>query len=79
MATEADKKPMTGAERTAKWRANQPPKPPRQLEPCGTPAAYKRHLRQEGSPVTCEECLDAKKRESAEVYAANGRADRRKP
>jgi hypothetical protein len=28
-------------------------------EPCGTPAAYRRHLRHDGKPVRCERCLKA--------------------
>jgi hypothetical protein len=31
-------------------------------EPCGTPAAYRRHLRNEGKPVRCLSCLQAEAR-----------------
>jgi hypothetical protein len=34
------------------------------VEPCGTAAAYRRHLRREGTPVRCEPCLAAERRES---------------
>jgi hypothetical protein len=33
------------------------------VEPCGTAAAYRRHLRREGTPVRCEPCLAAERRE----------------
>jgi hypothetical protein len=31
-------------------------------EPCGSPAAYRRHLRREGAPVRCQACLAAERR-----------------
>jgi hypothetical protein len=31
-------------------------------EPCGTPGAYRRHLRQQGAPVRCETCLQGERR-----------------
>lgn len=32
------------------------------VKPCGTPAAYRRHLRREGKPVRCLTCLRAEAR-----------------
>lgn len=37
--------------------------------PCGTPAAYRRHLRREGAPVQCEQCLAAEARRSTDKAA----------
>ena len=31
------------------------------LKPCGTAAAYRRHLRNQGKPVRCERCLQAER------------------
>jgi hypothetical protein len=38
------------------------------VEPCGTTAAYRRHLRREGAPVRCEPCLAAERRDSADNW-----------
>jgi hypothetical protein len=38
-------------------------------KPCGTAAAYRRHLRREGAPVTCEPCLAAERREGEDKRA----------
>lgn len=32
------------------------------VKPCGTAAAYRRHLRRQGAPVRCESCLKAEQR-----------------
>lgn len=32
------------------------------VKPCGTAAAYRRHLRRQGKPVRCESCLQAERR-----------------
>ncbi len=53
MTNEADRERWREAKRRS--RAGQT----RQLEPCGTVAAYRRHLRNEGKPVTCAACLQA--------------------
>jgi hypothetical protein len=37
------------------------------VRPCGTPAAYRRHLRREGKPVKCRRCLDAEARRTADL------------
>ena len=37
-------------------------------KPCGTPAAYRRHLRREGAPVRCEPCLQAERRASEDKW-----------
>lgn len=39
-------------------------------EPCGTPAAYRRHLRHQGKPVRCESCLQAERRRFADLRRA---------
>jgi len=46
------------------------------VEPCGTPAAYRRHLRHEGAPVRCETCLQAERRRSADGAQRAARRDR---
>jgi hypothetical protein len=38
------------------------------VKPCGTTAAYRRHLRRQGTPVRCEACRQANRRECADAY-----------
>ncbi|HEY1705923.1 MAG TPA: hypothetical protein VGG75_40080 [Trebonia sp.] len=38
------------------------------VKPCGTTAAYRRHLRHQGKPVRCETCLQAERRKGADAY-----------
>jgi hypothetical protein len=40
------------------------------VRPCGTRAAYRRHLRRTGKPVTCEKCLAAEARKGDDAQAA---------
>jgi hypothetical protein len=44
------------------------------LKPCGTPAAYRRHLRRQGKPVRCESCLQALRRKYQDRRASYRRA-----
>lgn len=37
-----------------------------QLQPCGTAAAYKRHLRKDGKPVRCPRCLEGERVRTSE-------------
>lgn len=37
-------------------------------KPCGTEAAYRRHLRREGAPVRCEPCLQAERRRNEDNW-----------
>lgn len=43
------------------------------LKPCGTTAAYRRHLRHDGKPVRCRTCLQGLRRDSADRYARRPR------
>lgn len=38
-------------------------------KPCGTEAAYRRHLRREGAPVRCEPCLKALRRKNDDQWS----------
>lgn len=53
MASEADRQRWREAKR--RQRAGETRTP----APCGTEAGYRRHLRNEGKPVTCAPCLKA--------------------
>lgn len=44
------------------------------VKPCGTTAAYRRHLRRDGKPVRCESCLQAERRRNADSYRDMRRA-----
>jgi hypothetical protein len=44
-------------------RVRTAPKPPRQLHPCGTPAAWRRHKRNDEEP--CEACVLAHRADAA--------------
>ena len=46
---------------------------PYDVEPCGTPAAYRRHLRHEGKPVRCLPCLRAEARRNEDDRKARTR------
>jgi hypothetical protein len=37
------------------------------VKDCGTPAAYRRHLRRDGKPVRCERCLKAESSEGRDA------------
>jgi hypothetical protein len=39
------------------------------VKPCGTAAAYRRHLRRNGKPVRCETCLQAERRKYQDSQA----------
>jgi hypothetical protein len=43
------------------------------LKPCGTTAAYRRHLRRQGKPVRCESCLQGERRRVADRNARTRR------
>lgn len=47
-----------------------PDRPGRNLRPCGTEAAYRRHLRLEGKPVLCELCLARERQRNDDRKAA---------
>lgn len=51
-------------------------KPPRELKPCGTPAAYRRHIKRGEEP--CEPCRAANTQRK-KAGAVTGRTGRRKP
>jgi hypothetical protein len=44
------------------------------VKPCGTTAAYRRHLRRHGAPVRCETCLQAERRRWEDRKARYGKA-----
>lgn len=44
------------------------------VKPCGTTAAYRRHLRRQGKPVRCEPCLQAERRKYQDDKARYRRA-----
>lgn len=56
-------------------RGRRPKRAPRELSPCGTPAAYRRHIRH--GQAACEACLEAHSGQWSPEYAANRRAKRR--
>lgn len=53
------------------WRLGGPPAPPR-LQPCGTPAAYQRHIDHNEKP--CDPCVEAMRADWAERKRAKRRA-----
>lgn len=60
---------MTNAERQARWRQRQrATNGKRQLEPCGTLAAHRRHQRNGERP--CDACRDIYNTNARRLYAA---------
>lgn len=63
-----DAMPNTDAQRAKDYRDRQRGAPPRELEPCGTLAAHRRHKRN-GEPID-DACRDTYNAEHRRLYAA---------
>lgn len=59
---------LTDAERMRRYRERVRGGPPRELQPHGTPAAYKRHIRNREAP--CAECKAVESQRQHRMYLA---------